>query len=318
MDAVGVLAHRPSPHGPAAGDRRADVPVKAHGAVVLSSPIRAGPCRDRGSLRPRRTGRAREARASPHGRGAMGARARLRGRALGRLPARRRDAASDAGLRGRALTMTEASQRLDRLRAEQVEGFYRNSTPGTIGSILVAAILASLVVYVGSAPPQPALLFFGLVAVQSIGRLILIAVYWRTRPPISDWRRWAFAACTTAVLGGLTFGLGTILIMDPARVDLQFIINISCAALTAGAITAFGSYLPAYYCGLFTIMVPNAIWAAAQGDPTHIAYAALAAIWIPIMAMLGRTFSRILSNSLRLQFDNLDLATDARHQKELA
>ena len=43
------------------------------------------------------------ARAFADGRGSLGARARVRGRPLGRVPARRRDAAADAGIRGGAV-----------------------------------------------------------------------------------------------------------------------------------------------------------------------------------------------------------------------
>jgi len=212
----------------------------------------------------------------------------------------------------------DTAQRLDRLRAEQVASLYRNVVPGTIGSMLAATILAILLNRIGSAALEPAMVFVALVCAQSLTRLVLVAIYLRARPPTTDWRRWAFAACTMALLGGLTWGVGGLLVMDPVRVELQFIVNLTCAVLTAGSVVAFASYLPAYYCSLFAIMVPNALWAAAQGDPLHLGYAVLAVLWIVIMALAGRTFNRILSNSLRLQFENLDLATDARHQKELA
>ena len=110
VDPHRVPAPRASPHEPAAGDRRADVPDQAHGAVVPSAPVRAGPRLMRRPLpggNARRTGAARP---SAHRRRSLGARAHLRGRPLGRLPARRRDAAADAGLRGWAI---------DRLLADQ-------------------------------------------------------------------------------------------------------------------------------------------------------------------------------------------------------
>jgi len=214
--------------------------------------------------------------------------------------------------------MPDTAQRLDRLRAEQVASLYRNVVPGTLGSMLAATILAILLNRAGSIALEPALVFVALVYAQSLTRFALVAIYRKARPPIHEWRRWAYAACAVALLGGLTWGLGAILIMDPVRVELQFIVNLTCAVLTAGAVIAFASYLPAYYWNLLAIMVPNALWAAAQGDPLHLGYAALALLWLGIMALAGRTFNSILSNALRLQFENLDLATDARRQKELA
>ena len=71
--------------------------------VVPSARVQARPRHHGGSFPGGDARGARSARASRHGRGSVGARARLRGRPLGRLPARRRDAAPDAGLCGGAV-----------------------------------------------------------------------------------------------------------------------------------------------------------------------------------------------------------------------
>jgi two-component system, sensor histidine kinase len=204
------------------------------------------------------------------------------------------------------------------MRAEQVAGFYRNATPGTVGGVLAAVILCGMLVHVGAVPLPVAAAFVALIVAQTSGRFVLLYAYRRRQPPVAEWRSWAMGAMISALAGGASFGFGALLLLDPSRVELQLMVFLTNAALAAGAITAFGTYLPAYYCNLFPIMVPGVVWSAAQGDVVHWTYAVLVTLWIAVIAVLARQFGGILANSLRLQFENLDLATDLRRQKELA
>jgi len=209
-------------------------------------------------------------------------------------------------------------QRFDELRAEQVGGFYRNSTPGTIGGAIAAPILASMLVYENSIAFRVAAIFVLLLAVSTAARLVLIQIYRKAKPPADDWRRWAFWAIASALVGGSCWGLGSLFLMDPNRAEYQFMVLLTCAALAAGAITAFGTYLPSYYCNLFAMMVPNCIWSALYGDALHWTYAALSVLWMAVVAVLANSFSQLLVDSLKLQFANFDLASDLLRQKELA
>jgi two-component system, sensor histidine kinase len=209
-------------------------------------------------------------------------------------------------------------QRLDQLRAEQVAGFYRNSTPGTAGGILAAPILSAMLVYEKATTPRAAVIFLLLLAASTMARLVLVRTYKRAQPPAKEWRRWGFWAIATALVGGSCWGVGALFLFDPLRPEYQFLVLLTCAAIAAGAITAFGTYLPSYYCNLFTIMVPSCIWSALQGDALHGTYAVLAVLWMAVVAVLANSFSRLLVDSLELQFANLDLANDLRRQKEVA
>jgi signal transduction histidine kinase/CheY-like chemotaxis protein len=204
------------------------------------------------------------------------------------------------------------------MRAEQVAGVYRNALPGTLGSLIAGTILSGMLVHMGAVPLPAAVAFIALLVAHSSGRLVLVRAYGKSKPPPTDWRRWAVAASVSALAGGLSWGFGSLLLMDQSHVELQLMVLLVCAAIASGAIIAFGTYLPAYYCNLFSIMVPTTIWAAAQGDALHWTYAVLTSIWICVIAVLARTFARMLAGSLRLQFENLALATDLRRQKELA
>jgi signal transduction histidine kinase len=209
-------------------------------------------------------------------------------------------------------------QRLNELRAEQVAGFYRNSTPGTVGGMLTAPILTGMLVYEKAVSLRVATVFVLALAASTAARLILIEIYKKTKPVAGEWRRWAFWAIATALLGGTCWGIGALFLLDPLRPEYQFMVFLTCAALASGAITAFGTYLPSYYCNLFAIMLPTCIWSALQGGVLYWTYAVLAMLWMAVVAMLANSFSRLLVDSLELQFANLDLAHDLLRQKELA
>jgi two-component system, sensor histidine kinase len=217
------------------------------------------------------------------------------------------------------LANTEVSQqRFDELRAEQVVGFYHSATPGTIGGMLAAVILASMLVYTKAVPLGTAAIFLSLLAASTVARIVLIQAYRRAKPPAKDWRRWSFWAIASALAGGLCWGLGALFLLDPNRVEFQFMVFLTCSGLAAGAVTALGTLLPAYYCNLFAIMVPVTVWSAMQGDALHVTYSVLAVLWMAVIAVLANSFSELLVKSLRLQFANLDLANDLLRQKELA
>jgi signal transduction histidine kinase len=208
--------------------------------------------------------------------------------------------------------------RLDELRAEQIAGFYRNSTPGTVGGMTAAPILTGMLLYENAVCLRVAAVFLLFLALSTVARLVLIRTYLKVKPPVEDWRRWASWAIATALFGGSCWGLGALFLMDTAPPEYQFMVLLTCAALAAGAITAFGTYLPSYYCNLFTIMVPSCIWSALHGDALHGTYAILCVLWMAVVAILANSFSKLLIESLALQFANLDLANDLLRQKELA
>jgi signal transduction histidine kinase/ActR/RegA family two-component response regulator len=208
--------------------------------------------------------------------------------------------------------------RLDELRAEQIAGFYRNSTPGTVGGMVAAPILTAMLLYENAVRLRVAAIFVLLLAVSTVARLVLIRTYLKVKSPVEDWRHWASWAIATALVGGSCWGLGALFLMDAAPPEYQFMVLLTCAALAAGAITAFGTYLPSYYCNLFTIMVPGCIWSALRGDALHWTYSVLCVLWMVVVAILANSFSKLLNESLALQFANLDLANDLLRQKELA
>ncbi len=177
------------------------------------------------------------------------------------------------------------------LRAEQVAALYRNASPAPMAAsspprFCRACSIPTARSRSGRWSPSMCLVFS-----SSIARLFLVRAYGRMERPPAEWRIWAAAAVASTLAGGICWGLSTVLLMDPVRVELQFIVILVCAGMAGGAVTAFATYLPAYYVNLLPIMGPTVIWSAFQNDRLHWTYAVLALLWIVVMALLARTFA---------------------------
>ena len=72
-----------------------------------------------------------------------------------------------------------------------------------------------MLVYEKAVSWRVATIFVLLLAASTLARLVLIDVYRRAKPPAEDWRRWAFWAVTTALVGGSCWGLGALFLLDP-------------------------------------------------------------------------------------------------------
>src|SRR6202000_2541140 len=99
--------------------------------------------------------------------------------------------------------------------------------------------------------------------------------------------------------------------------DIQLFVAIVLSALVYASLSGFGSYQP-FYALLFPTLTPMVIWSAFQLDAKHVAYAAMGALWIPVVAWLGYNHSRNVVRSMNLRYENFDLMDDLRVQKTLA
>ena len=89
-------------------------------------------------------------------------------------------------------------------------------------------------------------------------------------------------------------------------------------AIVYGALSSFGSYVPAFYAFFVPSLVPVTVWSALQGDAQHLTFALLSALWIPAVALFARNHGRTIAESLALRYKNLDLLADLQRQKDIA
>jgi signal transduction histidine kinase/CheY-like chemotaxis protein len=87
--------------------------------------------------------------------------------------------------------------------------------------------------------------------------------------------------------------------------------------VSAGAIPAYGTYLPAFYAFVLPIMISYTAWSATQPDPMQQSLALYGVLFtIAIVWLARRGFSSVVLDSLRLRFENLDLLGGLRIEKD--
>src|SRR5262249_9135212 len=152
---------------------------------------------------------------------------------------------------------------------EQIRSIYRNTTPGTVTTLVCVTVLTGGLVYINAAVTSRAEIFLTIMFVQTIARLFLYHAYLRRPDTDRNWRRWAFWFTVGAFVGGMTNGSGAIWMVSSEHTDLQLIALLLVFAVTGGAVGAFGAYLPAFYSFFFAISVTPAIWLFMQDDALH-------------------------------------------------
>lgn len=207
---------------------------------------------------------------------------------------------------------------LDRVRSEQVRAVYGQGVLGVLIVWLAGFILAGMFMRVGTIDRTALIAWLCVHSLQSLARTGLWFAYRRARPSVADWRPWARAFTVGALVGGLTWGFGALIMMEPGRFDHQLMVVLVICAVVYGAMAAFGSYLPAFYAFLFPAFIPLIAWISLQGDIEHAAFGALSVLWLPVVAVMSFNHSRAIEESLRLRYENVELLEDLKRQKDLA
>ena len=206
----------------------------------------------------------------------------------------------------------------ERIRYEQVDALYRNVAFGVLGALSVGLLIAWLLISVDGQPLWRPLGWwaFGLGCV--LYHLGLLRAYRASAQPRRDWRPWARAFVVGAIADGCWWAYGLVALVGPDRPAEQYIILLTAFTVANGAVSAFGSYLPAFYAVFFPITISAAVWFFIQGDAIHLATSIGACVLIVTMIGLARIANANFNETLRLRFEKDALADQLREEKERA
>ncbi|WP_395646416.1 hybrid sensor histidine kinase/response regulator [Terricaulis sp.] len=206
----------------------------------------------------------------------------------------------------------------EQLRQAQIASLYSNIYLGMTATWFAALALVWLLFEQGVATAEVATIWFALVTLLTLSRLVLAWFYARAPDARTDWRKWGFWFTAGATSSGFVWGFGLILMMTPDRLDLQLMVVMLLSGIVYGSLAAFGRWMPAFFGFYLPSMVPGAIWSLAQGDTVHVVAGLLAAIWIPAMTVLALRVYRDAEAAMTLGFENQALAENLRRQKQVA
>ena len=186
------------------------------------------------------------------------------------------------------------------IHAEQVRGLFRQMpialSVNLANAALVAIVLAPLAT-------RPLLLpWFVSVVLVTIGRGILWLGYRRAAVQPENARRWSRLATLGSLLGGLSWGIGGIMLYPVLPAPGQLFLITVMGGMCAGAMAMSASHLPSLLAFLLPTSLPMASLFFARGSTTDSALAAMIVVFVAALSLAGRHFSQIFAEALRLRF----------------
>ncbi len=209
--------------------------------------------------------------------------------------------------------------RQDRLGAAQVDAMFDFILVAAPAAAAAAAILAGGLAALGQVAPWTAAAWVAYMSACALANLALRALYRRSPSSRESWRAWGLAFSIINLAVGLGFGWAPIGLPDGGRVGVVFLILTVTLCVAAGAITAFGPYLPTFVPFFLAATVPFAISGFFASDPLlHRLAPVLMLSYIGGMGALGLRANRAFAQLVRLQIETEELAEDLQRQKEIA
>ncbi len=213
----------------------------------------------------------------------------------------------------------ESVQRFERMRAEQVSALFSRVGLGVTGAAVAAAILGGGLVHLGAVTLERGACWVSYIVVCAMAHLLLAKLYFRAKPNDDEWRIWATWFTIISFAEGI--GWGTIALVGTSeRFAIEMLILVVSLNIAGAAISAFGSYHPAFFAFFTPATIPCAIWGIAFRDafPESHLMLLLMLLYIVAMSGLGIRNNQGFKELVLLRIKASALADDLRRQKELA
>lgn len=216
------------------------------------------------------------------------------------------------------VTLGDTVNTTERIRAEQVRHVYRNAITGLLATLIATAALTGLLVFLNITDIGKAFYFVGAMLLQTVLRMFLCRAYAISQHQVDNWTYWAKWFVAGTAIGGLVLGNGVTWLINGAPAELQLIGLLLIFATAGGAVGAYGAYLPAFYTFFITVSLGPLAWMIAQNDVVHLSLAGLYALWFAAVAEQAKRTGKLFLDSVRLQFENVDLVEKLRREKSAA
>jgi len=188
-----------------------------------------------------------------------------------------------------------------RILSRQLELLYRNQRLGQIISILNASLLVWIAA--GTVPVPVLLVWWLLVSVIACVRIFLAAGFQQApspgRPTDAVWYR---RAAGGALISGLAWGAGAVLLMRHDNTILELFTAFVMAGMVAGAVPVLGSSRTIFRYYALPIVLP-VVWCGFGMDPLHLAFSVMSALFLLISLRSADHFHDSLTETLRLQHE---------------
>lgn len=150
------------------------------------------------------------------------------------------------------------------VQSDKLQLLYRQSFPAVFVSTFNAALLIALL---WSAQDYRVLLvWFSILLVTAIARLILFSRYQKIAPQGRDVLAWEKPYFITLILSSLTWGIGCVLIMPSDSPVHQAVIFFFLIGMSGGAISVYSAHRMMTLVTIATVLLPSTLYFLVQGE----------------------------------------------------
>lgn len=185
---------------------------------------------------------------------------------------------------------------------------------------LLNAVNATLVAVVVATSVAIELMASWLAAVYAVS-LVRVALWWRFRQAVLDSenvRLWALLHIVGAGAAGSLWGVAGLVFFVPTSIVLQVFVIFVIGGMGAGALAVSSHYIPGFY-AFFLASVPWVLISTlSEQDTLHYVMAALVAVFIAAMILLGRYLDRTFKEIITLQLERAALLEQFRDFAEIS
>ena len=148
-------------------------------------------------------------------------------------------------------------------------------------------------------------------------RGVLVRAYRRAAPPIGDAARWGAYWVVGATFAGALWGFAAIA-MFPASPAYQALFIVCQFGVILGGLSRTAVYKPAFYGFVLAVLVPLIVRVAIEGDQVHLFTAGVLGVVLAFVLAFGRQVNDVLTQSLMMRYENVDLIRELKAQTEAA
>ena len=160
-------------------------------------------------------------------------------------------------------------------------------------------------------------IWYAAILANQAWRGVLARAYRRAQPEVHDaWRWGAYWAVGSTLAGGL-WGAAA-LAMFPASAPYQALFIVCQFIVILGGLAVTVVYRPSFYGFVLAALVPLIVRVAIEGDRAHLFTALVLVVVLGFVLAFGRQVNDVLTQSLAIRYENLDLIGELKAQTEAA
>ena len=199
----------------------------------------------------------------------------------------------------------EISANQRQLRVGQARLLFQHSAVG-LAAALAVALVETWVLW-NVADRHALTLWISAMLLATLLRTAVMIGYWRSNPDETRVSKWIYSAVVGNLLSGCVWGASILLFDINWDAQYQLLVLVSLSGVTAGAISAYAAYYPAFLAIHLPAIAPVSVWFMLQNNMVYQSLGGIMMVYAIGLLIIGHTHYKALRRSLQLTLDNQQL-----------